>query len=210
MDAEHTTPAQDQSHLTLARVKDLLARLDAERESDQSQSARKSQGSYAAEPRLTAPDLAVWEAANNVLLPDAYRLFLLEIGNGGIMPGSYCDFQLWRLDSNGVDTRLQEPFPLSKNRFEQRMAQLQTEERRDDSLFPELHDYWDEGALPPGCLPLGRYPSYDLVYLIVSGELRGMVWCTVDNGIPELDRQGNPFDFLGWFEDTLLDLSRPE
>jgi SMI1 / KNR4 family (SUKH-1) len=210
MDIEHTTPAHGQSHLALARVKDLLARLDSERESNQSQPAKESRRPYTAESCLTVPDLAAWEATNSVLLPEAYRLFLLEIGNGGIMPSSYCDFKMWHLDPNGVDARLREPFPLSKDRFEQRMARLQTEERGDDSLFPELNAYWDEGELPPGCLPLGRYPSYDLAYLIVSGELRGMVWCAVDGGIPELDRQGKPFDFLGWFEDTLLELSRPE
>jgi hypothetical protein len=55
-------------------------------------------------------------------------------------------------------------------------------------------------------LLLGHYPSYDFVYLIVSGDLHGMVWCAVDKGVPELGQQDRPFDFLGWFEDTLLDL----
>ena len=90
------------------------------------------------------------------------------------------------------------------------MARLQTEERGHDSLFPELDPYWSEGGLPPDCLPLGHYPSYDLVFLIVRGDLRGMIWCAADNGIPELDNQGKPFDFLGWFEDVLLGMSGPE
>jgi hypothetical protein len=194
MDSEHTTPAQGQLHATLARVKDLLARIDSEPDS------------YTAKPRLTAPDLAAWEAANGVSLPEAYRLFLLEIGNGGMMPGSYCDFKMWPLDPTKVDAQLREPFPISKDRFEQRMARLRTEGRGDDPfLFPELSEYWEEGW-PPGCLRLGHYPSYDSVYLVVSGDLYGMVWCAVDGGVPELDQQGKPFDFLGWFEDVLLEM----
>lgn len=209
MDTEHTTPSQGRSHVTLVRVKDLLAHLDSERESDLPQPDRKSLRPYTAEPCLTVPDLVAWEAANGVVLPDAYRFFLLEIGNGGFMRGDYCDFEMFHLDSRRVSTRLRKPFPLSKDRFEQRMAQLQTEGRVDGPLFPELSvdDYWDGGDFPPGCLPVGRYPSYDSVFLVVSGNLHGMVWCQLHDGTPELDRQGKPFDFLDWFEDALMELS---
>jgi hypothetical protein len=128
-----------------------------------------------------------------------------------MMPGDYCDFEMWHLNPRRVDARLREPFPLSRDRFEQQMAQPQTEGGRYEPPFPELRkdpeksEDWEE--LPPGCLPLGRYPGYDPLYLIVSGDLRGTVWCGVEGWVPELDRQGKPFDFLGWFEDALLDLS---
>jgi SMI1 / KNR4 family (SUKH-1) len=208
MDTEHTTPAPGQTHVTLARVKALLARLDAEHTSDESQPGKKPRPSYAAEPCLTAPDLAAWEAANGVVFPEAYRLFLLEIGNGGMMPGGYCDFEMWSLDNPRRriwDVQLREPFPLSRERFEEQMARLHTEGRSALPLFPELNDYGED--LPPGCLPLGRYPSYDPVYLIVSGDLRGSVWCVVVDWVVEINRQEQLFDFLGWFEDTLLELS---
>ena len=179
---------------------------ESEPASVRSQAAKESQRTYAAEPCLSAPALAAWEAANNVVLPEAYRLFLLEIGNGGMMPGAYCDFKLWPLDPRSVDSHLREPFLIARDRFEQRMAHLRAEERGDDPLlFPELSASWEEGW-PPGCVRLGHYPSYDSVYLIVSGDLYGMVWCGVDGGIPELDRHSQPLDFLGWFEATLLDL----
>lgn len=200
-------PAAGQSHVKLARVKDLLARIDAECEAERTQTVKRLPGPYTAKPCLTEPDLAAWEAAHNVSLPEGYRLFLLEIGNGGRMPGSYCDFEMRPLVSRKVDVRLQEAFPLSRERFEQRMVQLRAEKRGSGSLFPELDTYWDEEVLPPGCLQSGHYPSYDLVFLVVSGDLRGMVWCAVDHGVPECDKQGKPFDFLGWFEDTLLEIS---
>jgi hypothetical protein len=128
------------------------------------------------------------------------------------MPGDYCDFEMNHLNLSRVSTRLREPFPLSRDRFEQQRAQPRKEGGTYESPFPELNEYpeegeyWDEPL--PGCLHLGRYPSYDSVYLIVSGDLRGTVWCPAGGcWVPELDPQGKPFDFLGWFEDALADLS---
>jgi hypothetical protein len=205
MDPEHAVPASDQAYVTLARVRALLARLDVEHASEQSQPGKKPRPSYAAEPCLTAPDLAAWEAANGVVLPEAFRLFLLEIGNGGMMPGAYCDFEMRSLELRKVDAQLREPFPLSRDRFEQQMARLRIEGRSALPLFPELNEYRED--LPPGCLRLGHYPSYDPLYLIVSGDLRGTVWCFVVEWVVEINRQIETFDFLGWFEDTLLELA---
>jgi hypothetical protein len=205
MDSEHTIPAQSQSRSTLARVKDLLARLDSEYKSDQ------RQWSYTAEPCLTESELAAWETANGVSLPEAYRLFLLEIGNGGMMPGSYCDFEMSRLPSR-VNALLQKPFPLSRERFDEVMARPTPERKgppfpKYEPPFPELNGDWEnDDRYPQGCLQVGRYPSYDAVYLIVSGEVHGTLWCTAGgNWVPETDRQSKPFDFLGWFEDVLSD-----
>lgn len=164
---------------------------------------------YTANPYLTEPDLTTWEAANGVVLPEAYRLFLLEIGNGGFMPGGYCDFEMFPLNPRRVNARLREPFPLSRDRFEQQIARPRTKGEKDELPFPELNEGIDDSEdwKEPGCLQLGHYPSHDPVYLIVSGDLRGTVWCFVEGWIPELDRQRKPFDFLGWFEDALVDLS---
>jgi hypothetical protein len=168
----------------------------------------QSSAAYVANPRATTDDLDQWEAANGVALPEAYRFFLLEIGNGGMMPGAYCDFVVKPLKLNGITPQLDEPFPITRQRFAERMAQLEAEGRGDDPLlFPELSIYWEDD-LPPGCLLFGHYPSYDMLFLIVSGDLRGMVWCAVAGGVPEINHQRTPFDFLGWFEDTLLDLSQ--
>lgn len=204
---DNATQPNQPSHPTLNRIKAYLAGIKTG--SDPSAPIENLQNLYTPKPPLTSPELTTWETVNNISLPEAYRLFLLEIGNGGMMPGSYCDFVMHPLGSKRVDPKIQEAFPITKVRLQQRMAQLKIEGRGNDALFPELSQYWEEG-MPPGCLWLGHYPSYDFVYLIVSGELSGMVWCAVDDGVPELNSQGNPFDFLEWFEDTLLDLSKSE
>lgn len=163
---------------------------------------------YTPNPPLTASEVASWETANKVLLPEAYRHFILTVGNGGSMPGSYCDFVVKPLNPDRIDPNLLESFPIPAAQFAQRIARLQTEGREHEALFPQLGSYWEEEGRFPGCLILGHYPSYDFVFLVVTGELRGTVWCAVDGGVPELDREWRPRDFLSWFEDTVLDLNR--
>lgn len=200
MSNNHPSPGQPSLELTLARIKTRLAR-PATLDSSVTDKARPT---FTPNPPLNQAHLAAWEAAIGVLVPEAYRLFLLEIGNGGRMPSSYCDFVIRPLDTTTSQPSLREPFPISQAHYEQRLSQLPIEP--DTSLFPELSQFWEDG-LPPGCLLLGHYPSFDRVLLVVTGELRGMVWNSVYHGIPELDQQGKPYDFLGWFEVALSDLS---
>lgn len=204
MDAESLQPATSQLHRTLARIKDLLASRPPDETADQPYR-------YLPNPCLTAADLAAWEAANGVALPQAYRLFLLEIGNGGTLPCEYSEFDFWPLTPRPrwVNEHLRDPFPITRERFAQRMAIPRRERSGDDAyLFPELrqHEAEDE-EIPPGCLFVARYPSWESVFLVVTGELRGTVWVVVGGeAIPEVDRHEQPFDSLGWFEDVLLDV----
>lgn len=206
MDNEHAARAKHQLHASLERVKVLLTQIQASGSPEPSQTARQLQTPFTLKPCLTPDELTTWETINQLLLPEAYRLFLLEIGGGFTLPGAYCDFKIRPLEHTILDSRLREPFPITNERFQQRMAQLQAEGRSDDALFPELSQY----DIPPGCLILGHYPSYDTIFLVVSGELYGTVWCAVESGVPELDPQETPFDFLSWFEDTVSELSRAE
>jgi hypothetical protein len=64
----------------LQRIRDLLDRCAG------------SEGEYTPNPRLTDEQVQSWEDLSEFTLPEQYRVFLTEIGNGGRMPGSYCDF----------------------------------------------------------------------------------------------------------------------
>ena len=158
-------------------------------------------------PRLSVPEqtLVKWEADHGVTLPQEYRMFLRDIGDGGVMPGSYTDFEVFAIaDVQGSPTAA-EPFPVSANRVRARLDQLNTEARPDNGiLFPELQPIWDADAQPTGCLVFGHYPSYDSLFLVTAGDLRGSLWCRVFYGIPEM--KGNEFlGFLDWFADVLAE-----
>jgi len=188
-----------QRRLLLARIKKILGELEHGFDGEK---VNEWPHGYTSQPCLTEQELKAWEAASNVSLPEEYRLFLLEIGNGGNMPSEYCDFEVWPLGSAPMQATLLEPFPITKERLRQRSAEYDSDEA---SFLPELDECWENGDPPPGCLAVARYPSYDVVSLVVNGELRGSLWCGVAGWRPEFSRHGDP-DFLTWFEDTLLDL----
>jgi hypothetical protein len=178
--------------------------------------SRGREWAYAPHPCLAETDLLAWEAAHGLALPDEYRVFLREVGDGGMMPGSYCDFIIEPLAEVRGAPSAATPFPVTAERLRQRFRQLQTEGRPANGvLFPELEAIWGEAGQPPGCLVFGQYPSADALFLVTAGDLRGSVWCAVCSGIPEMDRSGEPVGFLDWFADVLAEFEggregRPE
>jgi hypothetical protein len=150
-------------------------------------------------------EIDAWEAANGVLLPDEYRLFLLEVGNGGRMAYDDVDFEIWSLGTKR-DVLKRGTFPITESRLHERLTRLRTEGREAcPELLPELKACAQEGWPLPGCLHFGVYPGGDQVFMVTTGELRGTIWTAVDDGVPECDRSGKPFHFLSWFEDVLLE-----
>src|SRR5262249_16993844 len=148
-------------------------------------------------PCLTQPQLRIWESANGVTLPEEYRRFLTDVGDGGMMPGSYCNFVVESLAGLRFGPGVAAPFPVTATRLRDRMRRLEVEGRPADGvLFPELEPFWqeeeeeDEAQPPAGCVFFGRYPSYDPLFLVTAGDLRGSVWCLVGHAVPEVDRSG--------------------
>jgi hypothetical protein len=162
---------------------------------------------YTPNSPATEGQVATWQTTRGVLLPEEYRLFVLEVGDGGRMPcrmpGAYCDFVVRSLDQLPARPGLATPFPIGRRRLRERMARLDAEGWEGvTTLFPDLDEFWEAGPLP-GCLHLADYPGGDGVFLVVAGELFGSVWCTVCGGVPQLSAAGDPIGFLSWFEDSL-------
>jgi hypothetical protein len=104
----------------------------------------------------------------------------------------------------GAQTAAQ-PFPVSAERVRARFHQLKVEGRPDDGvLFPELEPIWEADDHPMGCLVFGHYPSYDSLFLVTAGDLRGSLWCGVCYGIPET-KGGEFVGFPDWFADVLAE-----
>jgi hypothetical protein len=188
--------SEDRAEAALRQIRALLTE-SADRE-----------GAYEPTPCLTEGDVCAWEDLYGVALPEQYRTFLTEIGDGGTMPGAYCDFVIEPLAKVWGRWTANEPFPVTAERARDRLQQLKAEGHPADGvLFPELQKHWDETDQPPGCLLFGHYPCSDALFLVTAGDLRGSVWCSVYGGTPETDRSGEPVEFLAWFAATLTDLT---
>ncbi len=132
---------------------------------------------------LSEQQLLAFESANQVVLPEDYRLFLRTVGNGGA--GPY--YGLQRLDTLGCD--LSRPFPLTKT-----TEGLKTEE------MEQIGD-WDE---LPGILELCHQGCAIYFYLVVKGPTYGSIWIGREDFYPT----GLSFDtwFRQWAERAIRSL----
>jgi hypothetical protein len=128
-------------------------------------------------PPLRDGDVRRFEARNRVVLPDGFRRFLLEIGNGGHGPGH----GLQKLDCDAMVDDLSEPFPLTKPWVWD--EDPDADEARIDACF---HGWLELGT--EGC-------GMDWA-LVVTGDERGRVWNVEGQGAQPC-APGR--DFLHWY-----------
>lgn len=135
----------------------------------------KKQGIKLGEP-LSERQISTFERRNSISLPEAYRRFLREIGNGCRWRSGY---QMIRLSAEEYISGAKLPFP-----FQTEQIWDEAERKREENGTLLLIDV--------GCGQTFR--------LIVTGKCRGEVWYQSEMGIqPCCQRQ----DFLGWFEKWL-------
>src|SRR5262245_11949759 len=103
-----------QRRLTLGRILNLLGRTGRD----------EGSSPYTPNPRLAERELRAWETEYGVTLPEEYRLFLREVGDGGMMPGSYCDFIVEPLSEVRGGPSAATPFPVTADRLRRRLGQL--------------------------------------------------------------------------------------
>jgi hypothetical protein len=148
--------------------------------------------------RLGAPlseqFLSVFEAQHEITLPQAYRAFLLHIGNGGQWPP---DCGLIALGQPAADmpdveavlssdlSRIHCPFPFT------RLWVWEGGETSGEGTKEQIHD---------GCIRIGNSGCGMYWYVIVNGPERRNFWMISGDGMaPTTPRR----DFLQWYEDWL-------
>ncbi|MGG4103664.1 HEAT repeat domain-containing protein [Paenibacillus lautus] len=144
---------------------------------------------------LRQAELAQFEQQHGVKLPDAYRVFLTEIGNGGAGP-YYGIHPLGKKQVIGLE-RIHEPSVLrSAAREDQaagKMTKLCLDNDIDDEAYDEAMAEWCQGLLNIG----EQWCGYETM-LIVTGEYRGKVVYL------DLDQTRSFFTyeehFLDWYE----------
>ncbi|WP_435007559.1 SMI1/KNR4 family protein [Tundrisphaera lichenicola] len=145
-------------------------------------------------PTLSQVEVEDFESRHGIRLPDAYRTYLLELGNGGDGPTEYGVPRLGEVadDMNREEAELwtslpkvREDFPFTKRWIWE--ADEETEEGASDDI-------------PLGSLYIGNDGCGMYWHLIINGPARGQVWLFDENGIaPTIP----PRDFLQWYEDGL-------
>ncbi|MBZ4422215.1 SMI1/KNR4 family protein [Myxococcus sp. RHSTA-1-4] len=142
---------------------------------------------YELGPRLSDAELRRWEARHETPLPEEYRAFLQELGNGGAGPA----YGLRPLTEDAAPSG--GTFPLSRAQAETRAREPIDEEG--NFLAPPY-----EGP-PPAALWLCEHGCGEEDWLLVRGELSGGVWHTGDSHFPWSDvTTGRLYGFLDWYE----------
>ena len=137
-------------------------------------------------PVLSEEQISAFEQTHQIVLPEGYRRFLLEVGDGCDMFGGY-DFL--PLGAERAAEHYAEPFPFTEHVVE------------GDEPLPDV--FWEQ--VQQGTLELIDIGCGETFQLIVTGPCRGEVWSLCEMGTqPCCQRQ----DFLGWFERWLTDGDR--
>lgn len=154
---------------------------------------------------LQAAELSAFETAYNIMLPEAYKAFLLQLGNGG---KSYADsaagpfYGIYPLGTR-IDELTDEPrqylskpvkiYPdITTEAWEQLIAEAAQEDISDEEYMAAM------GNIYAGILPIGSQGCTYLHGLVLNGEHTGKV-VNLD-----ADRQKPAFTFeatfLDWYE----------
>lgn len=151
------------------------------------------------EYRLNSPlsehEVVAFEKQAGVSVPEEYRAFVLEIGNGGAGPQNGCH----SLCEEGTRL-LKQPFPISRA-----MANAAISARDYDTINIRLKSN-DSDGMEAGLLELSTGDYLDDTKIVFSGELRGTIWAWDPHNellFPLCDRRREQLGFLAWYEEWL-------
>lgn len=149
---------------------------------------------------LNVPEIEKWEAHYAIHLPDDYRRFLQEIGEGAPGPGGTllslvkgAEYQGWR---GHMDDFLQRPFPFSAVQTEKILR-----DKRNGLYAFAVEKLW-------GFLTIAEYGSGWSYILPLNGEEAGRMWLSdgTSESTPVIltNAATDATPFLDWYHDWLL------
>ena len=183
---------------------------------------------YALNPPLSPEQVDGFESGHGVVLPDDYKLFICEIGNGGagpyhgVFPFGFHDDgdSLCGWAEGGLVGDPAKPFPhdaawnLPESFWDQEPNPPEgTPEEELDKLYEEWdarlqRDYWNPGIMD-GAIPICHVGCALRVWLVINGARKGELWADdrADNGgvHPLQGKTGGSVTFGGWYCDWLED-----
>lgn len=123
---------------------------------------------YALNSCLSAAGVSNFESKCNIVLPDDYRQFLLEFGNGGAGPGyGLLSINIEKLIVDSQCNFLSQPFLLTKEWNNLELLQV--------SDGSSTNTYFDPKYIN-GTIVVAEYGCGIQARLVITGEERGNIW----------------------------------
>jgi SMI1 / KNR4 family (SUKH-1) len=159
-----------------------------------------------------------FEREHGVVLPEVYRQFLLEIGNGAPQYGLFnfgeiddgFEFKQWKKHDWCIGI-LAEPFPYSEEWNDLSLSpdyELEDEDLLEKQIEVFEEFYFDNKHIN-GAIPICHHGCAIRDYLIVTGAERGNVWRddrANSSGLsPVQTSNKNRVNFLEWFQNWVDD-----
>jgi hypothetical protein len=202
-------------HPTFATIRDGLERLRTTKPPPEVFGS-ESHGFVLNQP-LPAVAVRTFEADHRIRLPDDYRRFLTELGNGGAGPfyglfklgemDDSFDFQKWR-EGDGFVGILSKPFPHTStwNDLTGEPTETDGEDEYEAALEAFDQRYWSPDQVN-GAIPICHEGCALRDWLVVNGTEAGHVWRdarTEQGGLmPVAVGGGKRVTFLDWYVDWL-------
>ncbi len=187
---------------------------------------------YKLNPPLSPKAIGRIEKSHGMTLPEAYRRFLLEIGNGGAGPfyglfklGTHDDeFDHCTWKQGGLIGDLSKPFPHSKAwdlpksfwknapNFAENVAPEEEQDRVYDEWMAKLEEHYWHGKFINGAIPICHEGCAYRLWLVLKGREAGHIWQdrrAGEAGISPLKNKGYPrLSFTRWYLNWLEDCER--
>lgn len=194
------------------QIRKTISTLAARRDGFQVFGAKEHQ--FKLHPVLTEQEIQEFEHKHQISLPEEYRDFLLQVGNGGAGP-AYGLFKLGEMDNgwryakwkenNGFVGILALPFPHTEawNDLQgEPDYDLEDEDELERQVTAFEANYFNPNQVN-GAIPICHLGCAFRQWLIISGPERGNVWCddrTDHKGLYPLQKDGKPrMKFIDWY-----------
>jgi hypothetical protein len=175
-------------------------------------------------PPLRESEVEAFEQPHRIRLPEDYRRFLIELGNGGVGPfygifqmGTMCDLKYNVGDWAEEVGILTNPFPYKTGYIEARESDAKElyvlgpedfRKKYGSNTFPQdLFECDWHNAPVDGSIPICHAGCGYYHWLVLTGQHTGHIWC--DNraaGLafePILNQDGTFASFSDWYEEWL-------
>ena len=169
-------------------------------------STNPNRGILTFKPPLSAYEIDAWETRHNVCLPEEYRSFLEQIGNGGQFYQDILPLEEWAIglgfdDEDQALQALSQPCLL----LEEYESDWAWQQWLMETIGQDWEETYEQGLWSPmfGMITVGREQGGSCCYLVLNGSLKGHIcwflpeWAALPCFEPSTT-------FLDWFE-MLLD-----